>query len=194
MQNSKGLSVLIALFCFSALTVLSANEIKDGSFENPVVPDAFYRLFLEGTSFNGTWQVVGEAGNVAIVSGDFTQDGFSFPARSGTQSLDLTGTRNTATGVMQIVPTTVGEDYQLRFSIGNVYNPNGPFGTVSTVDVVVNGVRVLTATNDRHSSTMSWKQFSVTLPQMQVRPRLLSLTKTRPTILVTVSTLSRLFQ
>lgn len=71
--------------------------IKNGGFEKPVVPTGSYEGFLD-RSINH-WTVTGAGGNVAVVSGTFTQNGFSFPAEAGAQWLDLTGVSNTATGV-----------------------------------------------------------------------------------------------
>ncbi len=154
---------LVVFCCFAAVTGLSANPIRNNSFEKPVVGPGSFQLFDEGTSFPG-WFVVGDPGNVSVASGDFTQNGFSFPARTGVQWLDLTGTTDTATGVAQTVATTAGQQYVLRFFVGNVYDPGGIFGTTSTVNVLVNGVQVLSATNSRGagSTTMNWQRFSVT--------------------------------
>src|SRR4029077_2901008 len=112
------------------------------------------------------WKVVGAAGNVAIVSGTFTQNGYSFPAESGKQWLDLTGYRsNSATGVAQTVATTSGGRYLLTFYVGNVYDPGGIFGTSSTVKVYVNGVHVLTAKNSLGSGQkkLVWEKFATTI-------------------------------
>jgi hypothetical protein len=75
----------------------------------------------------------------------------------------LTGTSNTATGVQQTVVTHQGTTYRLSFFVGNVVNPGGIFGTTSTVSVLVNGQKVLSATNSGGAGTtrLNWKQFSV---------------------------------
>ncbi len=107
------------------------------------------------------WTVVGAPGDVAPVSGTFAQNGFSFPAEDGKQWIDLTGTSNTATGVQQTVTTVPGVTYNLAFFVGNVVNPSGIFGTTSTINVFVNGQKVLAATNSGGSGTktMNWKRF-----------------------------------
>ena len=66
------------------------------------------------------------------------------------QWLDLTGgTSNQQVGVAQSVKTRPGASYRLSFAVGNVVDPAGVFGTSSTVNVLVNGYKVLAATNKR---------------------------------------------
>jgi Protein of unknown function (DUF642) len=144
-------------------TVLaSTNLIRDGGFEKPVVGAGSFQGFSTGQSFSH-WTVVGATGNVAIVSGTFTQSGFSFPAKSGHQWLDLTGVSNSATGVAQTVSTSPGSSHTLSFAVGNVDNPTGIFGVTSTVKVFVNGTLVATDTNSRGagSTSMVWQVFHV---------------------------------
>jgi hypothetical protein len=139
----------------------TTNLIHNGGFEKPVVPAGSFQAFSTGQTFKH-WTVMGASGNVAIVSGTFTQNGFSFPAKSGKQWLDLTGTSNTPTGVSQAVATTPNATYTLRFSVGNVYDPTGIFGTTSTVNVFVNGTHKLTATNALHATpTQAWQSFTL---------------------------------
>ncbi len=131
--------------------------LVNGSFEAPVIPNGSFQLFGNGNSFSG-WTVVGAAGNVAVVSGSFTQSGFSFPAEDGSQWLDLTGTSNSQTGIEETVPTTLGATYNLSYFVGNVVG--GIFGTTSTVQVFVDGTLVQTAVNSGGGSTLSWQQFN----------------------------------
>lgn len=140
----------------------NVNLVQNGSFERPSVPSGSFTLFSTGTTF-AHWKVVGASGNVAEVSGTFTQNGFTFPAACGLQWLDLTGTTNTPTGVQQVVATTAGTQHTLSFKVGNVVNPNGIFGTSSTVDVLINGSQVLAATNSRGAgqTKLVWKLFTI---------------------------------
>jgi hypothetical protein len=142
----------------------AANLIKNGSFEKPVVSAGSYELFGQGTKFGG-WTVVGAAGNVAVVSNTFVQDGFTFPAAGGVQWVDLTGNSNTPTGIQQTVATAAGTAYTLSFYVGNVNDPGGIFGVASTVNVYVNGTFVFTATNSRGAgqTKMVWQKFSTTI-------------------------------
>jgi Protein of unknown function (DUF642) len=165
-MRRRGIGLVIGIgVCIAALsgTALAApGMIKNGSFEKPVVPVGGFQLFPNGGSFSH-WTVVGAPGNVGVVSGAFTQGGFTFPAKAGQQWLDLTGITQTATGVAETVATTAHTPYTLMFAVGNVVNPGGLFGTTSTVNVFVDGSLVLTAVNSKGagSSSMVWKSFSV---------------------------------
>jgi hypothetical protein len=152
------------LLCLLGSVAHGANLIRNGSFESPGVPDGGYATFSTDQAFSG-WRVVEASGNVGVVSGAFTQDGFSFPARSGKQWLDLTGLSQTATGVAQTVPTTPGAAYTLVFFVGNLVNPTGIFGGSSTVNVLVNGTQVFSATNSRGTgkTAMVWQKFTATI-------------------------------
>jgi hypothetical protein len=141
----------------------SANLIKNGSFEQPVVPNGSYQLFSTGQRFPG-WAVVGARGNIASISGTYTSDGLLFPAKTGKQWCDLTGLTNSATGIAQRAKTVPGTRYRLTFSVGNEVNPGGIFGTATSVAVAVNGHRLLLATNTLGADTKRqvWKSFLVT--------------------------------
>ncbi|OBS53673.1 hypothetical protein A8B73_03960 [Methylosinus sp. 3S-1] len=147
----------------AATSAQAANLIVNGGFEAPVVAAGTYSLFSVGQAFYG-WTVTGDSGNVALTSTTFTQNSFVFPAHGGHQWLDLTGTSNTPTGVRQTVATTVGSQYRLAFWVGNIYNPNGIFGTSSTVNVFANG-QLLTsvlAIGGSGSNTQKWQGFTAT--------------------------------
>jgi hypothetical protein len=66
-----------------------------------------------------------------------------------------------ASGVEQVVATTVGTVYDLSFWVGNLVDAGGPFGTTSTVNFLLNGVQALAATNTGGTGTAtdSWEQF-----------------------------------
>ena len=143
----------------------TTNLIKNGSFEIPVVPVGSFESFAMGQAFAG-WRVVGAAGQVSIVSGQFQSGGITFHAKAGAQWMDLTGdVSNTATGVAQTVATTSGTSYHLTFWVGNVYDPGGIFGVRSRVKVYVNGALKLTATNPMRPAnhTQAWKEFTLTI-------------------------------
>jgi hypothetical protein len=147
----------------SYATTSSGNIVTNGGFELPVVATGSYQLFSVGQPFPG-WRVVGARGNVAVISGAFQQSGLTFLAKAGKQWLDLTGLSNTRTGVTQTVRTVRGSSYRLTFSVGNVYDPGGLFGVSSTVEVLVNGVKVLTATNAHHGGKVQvWENFALTV-------------------------------
>ncbi len=140
-----------------------ASLLTNGSFEQPMVPVGSYSTFGNGETFAG-WTVIGATGNVAPVSTAFFS-GFAFSAEDGQQSLDITGTTDgTATGIQQMVNTTAGHTYCLSFWVGNIFNPGGPYGTDSTINVLVDGKMVAVATNEDQSDTaLSWQPFTSTV-------------------------------
>jgi hypothetical protein len=157
-----------ALLTASALTAQGANLIKNGGFEKPIVAAGGYTCFNTGQAF-ANWTVVGATGNVCILSATYTANGFTVPAEAGAQSIDLTGYgSNMATGVSQTVATTPGAAYQLTFWVGNVVNTGGPDGVTSTVNVLVNGVQVYTATNSlgAGSTSVVWQKFTATITSL----------------------------
>ncbi len=161
MSRHFGLLCFAWILCVVGTPVVAANLVKNGSFETPVVGDGSYAIFSTGQKFT-RWQVVGESGTVAVVSGDFTQNGYAFPARKGKQWLDLTGTGSVATGIQQTVKTSPGATYALTFYVASVYNPNGIFGSASTVDVSIDGSNVggFTNTSRPGTTTQQWRKFS----------------------------------
>jgi hypothetical protein len=151
--------VLAVLCAAVASPVLAGSLIKNGSFEKPVVPDGSYQTFSAGDKFTG-WKVVGDGGNVAIISGDFTYC-VALPAKKGAQFLDLTGSSNSAMGVETKVATDPGSTYSLTFYVGNIVG-SGNCGTTSTVNLLIDGVAVASFTNKggRHGTQIDWKKFS----------------------------------
>lgn len=156
MKGKKAHALLVATFILSGS--LNA-QVVNGGFETPAPPAGGYTLYTSGNSFGG-WDVIG-TGNVAVVSGSFVQNGISFGAQSGAAWLDLTGLSNSASGVQQTIATTPGTTYGVSFWVGNVVNPNGIFGTTSTV-VNVNGGTAFTAQNSggAGSNSLFWQQFT----------------------------------
>lgn len=147
------------LLCIVCSPAFSKALVRNGSFEKPVVPDGSYQLFNMGDTFQG-WTVVGDSGNIAIVSGDFSYC-VALPAAKGAQFVDLTGTSNTATGVQTQVKTQPGATYVLTFFVGNIVG-GGNCGTTSTVNLVIDGTPVSSFTNKggKNSDTIDWKKFT----------------------------------
>ena len=142
----------VAIVALATPAAASANLIVNGDFSSPTEPVGNYSLAPEATTFPG-WRVVGANGDVAIMSGAFVQDGFTFDADRSSQWLDLTGISDTATGVSQAVPTVDGDRYELRFAIGNAYDPGGIMGVKSTIAVFINGNLLFTSTNSKGKGT-----------------------------------------
>ena len=159
--------IAYAVAALSGLALLAAapppaNLLVNGGFEAPRLAAGTYRLMGPGQHIPG-WTAVGaRSGNVAVISGAYQQNGFRFPAAAGQQWLDLTGLSNTANGVSQTVKTKPGEAYVLSFAVGNIVDASGTFGVSSTVEVQVNGKRLMTAVNDQGAggAVQAWKPFS----------------------------------
>jgi hypothetical protein len=161
-------TMIIRLMTAAGLLIqgaFGANLIKNGGFEKPLAPAGAYRCFNTGQTFAG-WTVVGATGNVCIVSGTYTFNGYTFPPEAGAQALDLTGGTNVATGVSQNFATTPGAAYTLTFWVGNLVYPG--LGPTSTVNVLVNGVQVYTATNSLGTGSTSavWQKFTATITSL----------------------------
>jgi hypothetical protein len=151
-----------ALLGTAAVPAVAASLVKNGSFETPVVPDGGYTTYGTGSSFTG-WTVVGDPGNVAIVSGDLMYCGHRFAAKKGKQLFDLTGNTNNAgaTGIQQRISTAPGATYALSLFIENVYDTVSNCGTSSTVHVVVDGETIATFTNTAgKNGDLVWRGYS----------------------------------
>ena len=156
-MNLRMMFGALVLACAVGHGAVAGNLVKNGSFEKPVVADGSYQLFNTGDSFTG-WQVVGDAGNVAIVSQDFSYC-TTLPAKKGVQFLDLTGTSDTATGVQTSIATTPGSTYAITFFVGNLVG-GGNCGTTSTVNLLIDGADAGSFTNRKSGTTLVWKKFS----------------------------------
>jgi hypothetical protein len=154
---------LLAVAMFGAATLsadAAGNLVKDGSFEKPIVEDGGFLLLSTGAEFNG-WSVVG-SGNIAIFSGNYVQDGFSFPAKKGAQWLDLTGNTNQSTGVQRAIKTAPGTTYDLTLYVGNIVDTQGGLGTQSKVDVLVDGAPLASFVNKSGAgdNALSWRKYT----------------------------------
>jgi hypothetical protein len=164
-MRSLALGILGAVGVVTVAPLASANLLANGSFEIPgLAAGAGFANFPVGTAGLTGWTIIGPAGTaVSIVSGSFTQNGVSFPAEDGVQWLDLTGDNSNSTeGVSQLVATTIGDEYQLSFYIGNTTGGQ-IFGTTSTVDVLLDGSLAFANTNAMASpTTLIWLQYTHT--------------------------------
>jgi hypothetical protein len=154
-------SAIFAAVLISGAANASTNLLTNGSFETPVVPVGGFTNFLSGSTAITGWTVVGP--EASIVSGSYVSAGLAFPASDGKQWLDLTGdASNVVEGVEQSVATVAGTKYNLSFDVGNQVNPGGPYGTTSTVQVLVNGSVLGTFTNSgvSGSTSQSWESFN----------------------------------
>lgn len=161
LRSNLPLKIVFAVVILSSLALPArANLITNGSFETPTVPVGGFTNFISGSTGITGWTVTGP--EVSVVSGSYTSFGLSFPAEDGTQWLDLTGDNaNAVEGVEQTIATTSGVTYDLSYFVGNQVDPGGPYGTTSTVDVLVNGSVIEKSTNSMGAggTTQVWQQF-----------------------------------
>ncbi len=162
--------MLAALGSAAVCGAAHANLIADGGFETPVVPNASYDLYQTGDSF-GAWSVdcpnCTTNGNVAVVSTNFTQNGFDFVSHSGSQWLDLTGNANQRSRIYQTLATTNGATYSVTFWIGNVVDKAGVFGTSSDVGfsrTIPNAIPLIETFTNANSdgATQQWTEYTAT--------------------------------
>jgi hypothetical protein len=87
-----------------------------------------------------------------VNSGNLVYCSHHFPARKGTQWVDLTGNTDNGSpvGLQQTILTTPGATYQLALYVGNVVD-TGVCGTTSTVSVLIDDVPVASFTNRKGS-------------------------------------------
>jgi hypothetical protein len=154
-------SALTEMLLISGIARASTNLLNNGSFETPGVPTGRLSNFTTGSSAITSWTVLGP--EAAVVDSKFTSFLIQFPAREGSQWLDLTGfLSSNAGGVEQTVVTVPGKAYHLSFAVGNVFDPRGLYGTKSSVDVTVNGMSLGTFTNSCRTCTkiLVWQTFN----------------------------------
>lgn len=159
--GSAGRAVIFAGGIAFAPLVQAANLLVNGGFEAPLLPSNTPKLYGPGTEVTG-WEVFG-AGDVAVLNGSFSQAGLTFTHDEGVQSLDLTGLSNVATGVRQSIATVAGLSYALEFAVGNVRSTGPVWGTVSSVQVLLNGQPFAVASNaGGPSDRLGWQKFNYT--------------------------------
>ncbi len=150
----------------------SAAVIFENGFEAPVVnhtgpsgSTGGYDNYGSDATI-GPWTVVGPAGRmdaVSVVTTDFSQNSITFPAQAGKQWADLAGQdANGNEGVKTTVAGLLGQTYTVSFWVGNVVDPNNVFGQSTTVNLLVDGLAVLSAVNEDGAGqpTQVWKQFT----------------------------------
>ncbi len=154
-------SAVLAAAALSLATAPLHAQLVNGGFEAPAISPGGFLLFGTGGSFPG-WTVVGSPVNVGVVSDTYTSIGYLFPSHGGVQWMDLTGLVNGVGGIQQTFTTTPGTAYDLSFWVGNIVDPTGSYGLSSTIDVLVDGTPLLSATNSDGAGTItqSWRRFA----------------------------------
>jgi hypothetical protein len=167
MIRCRTIALAITLLMAGAGFGHTANLIKNGSFESPLVPFGTFEVICTpacaGQPSLPGWQVIGETNANITVINNFTQSGAIFRAQNGSQYIDLTGTTDfLAAGVQQTVVTKPGVHYFLTFYVGAVNF--GGFGPLSRIDVYVNGQLLTSAIYSAPASdpVQTWQKFSAT--------------------------------
>ncbi|MGE0386957.1 MAG: DUF642 domain-containing protein [Gammaproteobacteria bacterium] len=137
-----------------------ANEVINGSFESPLVPNNGLTLFAANSTLIQGWTVFGH--DVAVLDTGFTCCGsFVTIAQDGNQFVDLTGNSERAGGgVSQAVQTIPGREYVLGFSVGDARvlttTPGGSF-----VNVGLGGSSIGTFGSLAAGGTVQWQHHEV---------------------------------
>jgi hypothetical protein len=172
----RNISLIAKLFAlgYTLLFVLSfdsrAAVIRNGGFEDPIVPDRFL-VFTAGQQLgtNG-WTVIGPSGATVMLlktTYDEPFGGYSlFDAQEGQNSLDITGLRNEGpnVGVSQVIDTVIGKGYEISFYVGRITptgGPNDPYAHPATIDLKIDsGTRISFTNSDITEGRNNWKKFS----------------------------------
>ncbi len=169
MRVTCGASLVLLSVAMASRAAKAELYWENGDFAIPKPAPKSFALIDTGERY-GVWRVIGAPGNVTWVSGDYTHNGFSFPAQGtgaaqGEPWVNLAAISMTPTGIMHApVPTTVGKSYTLTFYVGNIVDPSGIYGTSSTINVYENATLIGTAINSNGGGTKveNWKPFSIT--------------------------------
>lgn len=150
-----GVAGILALPFTSAV---ASTAIKDGGFEKPAIADGTQVKFPRHSTI-GPWTVV--HGTVALVSTDYSADGFQFDAKNSGQWLNLAAGRSQG-AIRQQIEVLPNQDYEFSFDIGAVYDPNGKYGDQCSILVTLDGLEfstfTFTATPERHHPHQEWKE------------------------------------
>lgn len=108
--------VVAALATLSAMSAANAASFTNGDFETPIIAVSTAPYSDGSTDITG-WTVSAPGGNVAIISPGADAH---YPAESGSQWIDLTGTFGKSQGLTQAFDTVAGHAYSVTFGIGAV--------------------------------------------------------------------------
>lgn len=163
---------LFSGFVLATLGILSVpatghcSLITNGSFEdnttfhggNHIAGDGTMQLFPGATNLTG-WSVV-NANNLDLAWEGPTNT-YGIHASDGGYFLDLTGYHDASpySGVEQMIATTAGAQYTLKFDLGSstIYNGNGPADIIATAGSTTRNFSFFTGlTNDWHTETLNF--------------------------------------
>ena len=145
-------SAALAIGTPVTLPLSSQSIVRDGSFEEAVVPSHHFSTYGAGSSFGG-WTV--STGSIDLLSDRDWQ------AADGRQSIDLSG--NSAGTIYQNLPTVAGTTYQVRLALaGNPTDVPSIKRIAIWWDSTLLGELSFDTTGRSHRS-MGWKFFTFTI-------------------------------
>lgn len=127
-------------------------------------------IIAAGSTIDG-WTVVAPTWNaVYALANDYAESSVRFSTHGGSSALDLTGAGNAGLGVgiHRDFATTVGQDYEIEFFLGNATgSADGMQGNSSvyllpsSLDVMIDGSSIGIFTNaDVTNGTVNWRRFT----------------------------------
>lgn len=149
----------LAALLLLASAAAGANQVANGSFEDPVIAAASFQNIAGGSEPPGFgWSVV--FNNVDLISTGVL--GITGPMAAGSQALDLVGF-GTGGAIAQSFATTAGTTYGLQFSYAN--NPIVTGTASASVQVTAGPATLLSTTVTHDTSTagnLAWTTYSAT--------------------------------
>jgi Protein of unknown function (DUF642) len=147
-------SALPMLLLFGLISTANAMTFTNGDFESPNIGSNFYTTYNDGSTGITGWTVSAPSGNVAIIGAG---GGANYPAQSGAQWIDLTGTSGLGQGLTQTFDTNSGHSYLVSFWVGSAQRDGS---VTSIVDATVNGSNVGAYQYTNLGSTVAWENFT----------------------------------
>lgn len=169
-QRAATKSSLVALLLFivgiaKATTCAIPETISDGWFRTPAVSAGSLQMLPSGSAV-GSWTVLGNSGEIALLGKSYSEGGFSISDAGDAQVMNLAfggGGAAAGGGISRVVATRPGAEYDLYFSVGNLVDTTGSLGTASTVSLKIDGAETGNYSNTlgTGSSSVDWESFDV---------------------------------
>ncbi len=149
--------VLAATAALGLVNAANAATFTNGDFETPIA-NSSGSLYGNGDTGITGWTVIAPGGNIALFPDTFNSP--AYPAESGHQWIDLTGSGGSNQGLQQAFDTQSGHTYSVTFGIGAATRDGS---TTSIVDPYINGLLVAgTYQYTNAGTTLAWQDFSFT--------------------------------
>jgi hypothetical protein len=133
----------------------NASSFTNGDFENPNIGNNFFTTYNDASTGITGWTVVAPGANVAIIGAG---GGANYPAESGSQWIDLTGTTGTGQGLTQAFDTTSGHSYSVSFWVGSAQRDGS---VTSIVDATIDGSSEGAFQYTNLGSIVAWQEFYI---------------------------------